>query len=161
MDPLPSKMPKKPRSDTSIEYTGKLYHIYISRSCRVFFVCLFLGLFLVHCKMCLVWSCGKLMSVIQCKFHPAQCTTPQWKGLLRKKMGLMTRAQIRRRKSCKKNVNTLNIHIYLSFVQLWRLHICMKMWVIIFCFPDPFKFFFPFSNATTFCYNTPYPLIEV
>lgn len=36
MDPLPSKMPKKPRSETSIEYTGKL-HIYISRSCCCLF----------------------------------------------------------------------------------------------------------------------------
>lgn len=45
------------------------------------------------------------VSVMQCKSHPVRRTPHQWKGPSRKRRELMTRVRIRRRKSCRKNVN--------------------------------------------------------
>lgn len=127
MDPLPSKMPKKPRSETPIDYTGKPGELtceiqairdHHGRNCWLF---IYFRFILYRCNAIrrFVSSCGKIscVSVMQCKSHPVRRTLHQWKGQLRKKREQMTRVQIKRRKSCRRNVSNTS-----------RLCICWIWW---------------------------------
>lgn len=111
MDPLPSKMPKKPRSETPIDYTGKpgeltceiqAIHDHHGRNCWLFIYFRFI-LYRCNAMRCFVCSCGKMSCVCDAvQIPPSTTYAPPMKRPIEEEEGTDDKSPNKKKKKLQK-----------------------------------------------------------